>query len=101
LAPRLSLFRLLQANAVASYQVIPRGRTSSEPFAAYVYEVRKNGRRVAKIRHNARGEDFEFRMSSLGEWESCDPMIEGGGPEPLRLTTEGERLISERSARPI
>lgn len=81
-----------------TFEIIHRGRAD---HGGYLYEVRKNGRRVAEVRHNHRGEEFEIRVSSLGDWEPCEPIIDGGGPEPLRLTYDGAALLLKHLARPI
>jgi len=57
------------------------------------FDVWSGGRHVAEIEHDHRGD--EFRLWAGGRWISCGRIVEGGGIFPLRLTSEGVRLLDE------
>jgi hypothetical protein len=68
---------------------------AAEPRAAfghYVYIVRRDGREVARYRHDYRGEpvDMRFpdgrRIPSPPAGTVVRPVLEGGGQQPLRLS---------------
>lgn len=73
------------------FEVIHRGRDAS---GSYLYEIRENGRKVADIQHNHKGEEYFIRRSSLHEWREFDDVLEGGGPEPLRISASGVDRLS-------
>jgi hypothetical protein len=75
---------------VPDFEVIHRKR---EADGSYLFEIRQDGRKVAEIKHNHRGEDHYIRRSSLRAWEEFDDVLEGGGPEPLRLGKAGRDLL--------
>jgi hypothetical protein len=72
---------------------------SGRERGGYVYEIRHRGHKVAELWHDFRGEEPHIRISSLAEWTPFEKILEGGGPEPLRLSTEGEALLSEYLSR--
>jgi hypothetical protein len=74
------------------FDVIQRGRDAS---GSYVFEIYESGRKVAELKHNHRGEDVYIRRSSLSGWEEFDDVLEGGGPEQLRLSNTGRDLLTK------
>jgi hypothetical protein len=70
-----------------SVNPLPRARR----FDPYRFAILHDGRRVAEIRHDARGEDFQIRTS--GEWKPCARIFSGGGRLPLRLTPAGVQFL--------
>ncbi|MBI3677219.1 MAG: hypothetical protein HY243_11465 [Proteobacteria bacterium] len=60
----------------------------------YVYEISRDGRKVAELSHNHRGEDFFLRLT-LGDWLPVEKILTGGGPEPLKITEPGTKLLEE------
>jgi hypothetical protein len=61
-------------------------------FGHYVYVIRRDGRAVARYRHDYRGEPVDMRLADGRLVPSPPPglrigaVLEGGGPEPLRLS---------------
>ena len=74
------------------YTVKPLPRPSG-PFKGYEFEIWRGSTRVAEYRHNHKGEDAEIRRNWNHDWTSCDDILSGGGPQPLVLTPEGEKLL--------
>lgn len=85
---------------MVGFEVIYNGRVSDDPFSNYLFEIRRAGHRVAELQHNFRGEDHHIRVGAFGEWEPFDGILEGGGPQPLRLSVDGaahlERRLSQK-----
>lgn len=74
------------------FEVIHRGRERS----GYLYEIRKDGRRVVELWHNNRGEEHMIRRSWLGaSWEEFENILEGGGPQPVRVSAWEAELLSK------
>jgi hypothetical protein len=65
-----------------------------KPFGNYRYRIQLDGNVVAEIEHSYRG-DENFMRSPGGNWEATDRSLEGGGPEPIRLTKSGMRDLSK------
>ncbi|MGN6525747.1 MAG: hypothetical protein ACTHL8_05110 [Burkholderiaceae bacterium] len=68
---------------------------SGEPrasFGHWVYIVRRDGEAVARYRHDYRGEPVDMRfldgrlVPPPPAGTVIQPVLEGGGPEPLRLS---------------
>lgn len=76
------------------FEVVHRGRVSTEPFSGYLYEIRQADRKVAELTHNHRGEEYYIRAGGLGSWEPFEDILEGGGARPLRVTSAGAALLS-------
>ena len=79
------------------YTVAHAGRESDAPFSAYLYDVFRDGEKVAQLGHDYRGEDHWINLPE-GKWIALpQQVILGGGPEPLTLSLVGveaiERLI--------
>jgi hypothetical protein len=70
-----------------------------EGFGNYPYSVALNGKIVAEIEHDYRGDAHYVRLPD-GPWCDCDRIIAGGGPEPLALTADGITLISKLIGQP-
>lgn len=81
---------------MAEFESIHRDRATGDPPSSYIYEIRRNGVRIAELRHNHRGEEFFIRVGSMGKWEPFDDVLEGGGSEPLRMTTAGTAILKRR-----
>jgi hypothetical protein len=82
---------------MTEYTVTHAGRESSEPFSNYRFDVSRDGRKVAELSHDYRGDEHWMRLPG-GTWKTLPHrIIEGGGPNPLALSSEGvnavERLI--------
>jgi hypothetical protein len=75
-----------------SYNVRALGKESSEPFSNYLYEISRDGRKVAELSHDHRGDEF-FIRKPFGDWVATDRLIDGGGPEPLVITSVGSTII--------
>ena len=71
--------------------VVYAGREGAD-FSSYLYRVLRDDECVAEISHTYRG-DEHFLRKPTGEWQSSDRLIEGGGPEPLRLSEPGARAV--------
>ena len=74
---------------LTEYVVTPLPR--ERRFDPYRFAIWRDGRRVAEIRHSARGADFELRTN--GGWVRCEPMFSGGGRLPLKVTAAGALLL--------
>lgn len=84
---------------MSAFEVIRKGRGGEAAFASYLYEIRRDGRKVAEFRHSYRNEDYEIRRSSLDQWEEFDDILEGGGPQPLRVSASGGDALSQYLAK--
>lgn len=80
---------------MSDFEVIHRGRESDAAFARHLYEIRKNGRKVAEFSHSYRNEDRAIRRSSLDRWENFESILEGGGPQPLRVSAIGMVILTK------
>jgi len=80
---------------MSEFEVIRRGRDGAKAFAPYLYEIRKGGQKIAEYRHSYRNEEHEIRRSSLGQWEEFDDILEGGGPQPLQVSSSGADALSQ------
>lgn len=80
------------------FEVVHRGRVSDEAFSNYTYEIRLAGRRVAEFQHNFRGEEHMLRVGAFGAWEPFENILEGGGPQPLRVSAYGATQLRRRLA---
>jgi len=74
--------------------VVHAGREGAEPFSNYFYRVFRGERCVAEISHTYRGDEHFIRKPG-GEWQSTDQLIEGGGPQPLRLSNVGVQTVEK------
>lgn len=78
---------------MSSFTVRHDGRDGEQPFSNYLYAILKDDRLVAQVSHTYRGDEHFIRLVG-GEWrELPERIVDGGGPEPLRLTKSGNRLI--------
>lgn len=73
------------------------GREAGD-FSPYLYRVFRGEVCVAEISHTSRGDEHFLRKPN-GEWHSSDRLVEGGGPEPLRLSGAGVRVVERLLAR--
>ena len=53
----------------------------AEEFGDYLYEIWRDGVRIAEFRHDFRGE--EARMRTGGDWAWCDYPFEGIPPDKV------------------
>ncbi len=73
--------------------MVPARREAGD-FSPYLYRVFRGDECVAEISHTYRG-DEHFLRKPHGEWQSSDRLIEGGDPEPLRLSKTGVRAVEK------
>ena len=65
-----------------------------EPFGDYLYDVFLDGRKVAEISHDYRGDDLAIYVAGQRvdlDWSS----FRGGGPEPVVLGDYAVRKLDE------
>jgi hypothetical protein len=75
------------------YVITHAGRTSVEPFSNYLFEIFQDGRKVAELTHDFRGDDFCMRLPG-GQWVAVsNRTLEGGGPQPLVLSLAGAKAV--------
>ena len=78
---------------MSRFTITHAGRDSSEPFSNYLFDVSYDGRKVAELGHDYRGDEHWMRLPG-GPWVSlAERVIEGGGPQPLTLSPTGERAL--------
>ena len=73
--------------------MVHAGREAGD-FSPYLYRVLRRDECVAEISHTYRGDEHFLRRPN-GEWQPSDRLIEGGGPEPLRLSKAGVRAVEK------
>jgi hypothetical protein len=77
---------------MSGFEVVHRGRDRG----GYLYLIQSSGRAVAELWHNHRGEEHMIKRSSLGgQWEGFENILDGGGPEPLRVSAWGAEVLSK------
>lgn len=77
-----------------AYAVTHAGRENGEPFSNYVFDVTIDGRKVAELSHDYRGDAHWMRLPN-GPWiELPERIIEGGGPQPLTLSSAGVETVA-------
>jgi hypothetical protein len=80
---------------MSAYEVAHAGRESGEPFSNYLFEVTRNGQKVAELSHDYRGDEHWMRLPE-GRWISLvDRIIEGGGPQPLAISSAGIKGLDQ------
>lgn len=78
---------------MSRYTVTHAGRESSEPFSNYLFDVFRDGRKVAELSHDYRGDEHWLRLPG-GRWMALpNRIIEGGGPQPLALSSAGVKAV--------
>jgi len=81
--------------SMSRYTVAHAGRENNEPFSCYLYEVFRDGRKVAELRHDYRGDEHWLRLLG-GSWVTLpERILEGGGPHPLALSKSGTRALDQ------
>lgn len=76
------------------YKVVHAGRESTEPFSNYLFEVTSNGRKVAELSHDYRGDEHWMRLPE-GPWIPVpDRIIVGGGQQPLAISSMGVKILN-------
>jgi hypothetical protein len=72
------------------YRIEQDDSTKRKSFGPYTYRIYEDDRLVAKYWHDYRGDDhgIEFVTGTVGDFPfpRMTDFIEGGGPEPLRLS---------------
>ncbi|MDP2260204.1 MAG: hypothetical protein Q8J89_10865 [Caulobacter sp.] len=80
---------------MGGYTVSHAGRESSEPFSRYLFHVASDGKIVAELSHDYRGEEHWIRRPG-DRWAALpERVIQGGGPAPLTLTSAGVRAVEQ------
>lgn len=78
---------------MSEYEIAHAGRESSEPFSNYLFAVSRAGRKVAELSHDYRGDEHWMRLPG-GRWVTLpERIIEGGGPQPLTLSSAGVKAL--------
>ena len=77
---------------MSKFTVIHAGREEAGAFSNYLYRVLAGDRCVAELSHTYRGDEHFIRKPG-GEWCPSDRLIEGGGPQPLRLSKAGIKAV--------
>jgi hypothetical protein len=72
-----------------------------ESFGAYKYKIYKNEILIANYWHDYRGDEHEIEFIN-GEKEGWPvgrmvDFIQGGGPQPLTLSTKAEAYLDQRT----
>jgi len=79
---------------MSQYTVSHAGRESGEPFANYLFDVSQDGRKIAELSHDYRGDEHWMRLPG-GSWVPLsERIIEGGGPQPLYLSAAGIKAVN-------
>ena len=78
-------------------------RDPTDRVGRHWFSIHRQGRRVARLWNSSRLEDYGvvFLDGSGEDWPlggNSLAFLEGGGPEPLRLTEGAERWLSEQLA---
>jgi hypothetical protein len=78
---------------MSTYIVALAGRESAEPLSNYLFEVTRNGRKVAELSHDYRGDEHWMRLPE-GRWITLpDRIIIGGGSQPLAISSSGVKAL--------
>lgn len=77
------------------HQRVPR-----EPFGSYYFRIALDGRLVAHLWHDHRGDDYGLILpdgtKDPGPLESLSDFLTGGGPGPLLLTPRAVAYLDEK-----
>lgn len=80
---------------MSRYTVAPAGRENGEPFSNYLFDVFRDGHKVAELSHDYRGDEHWMRLPG-GSWKTLsDRIIEGGGSQPLALSKAGIEVVDQ------
>ena len=80
-------------SGMKSYTITHAGRESKEPFSNYLFDVFRDGQKLAELRHDYRGDEHWMRLPGSRWVTAPERIIEGGGPEPLVLSTTGVKAM--------
>jgi hypothetical protein len=84
---------LSKVSCMSAFEVAHAGRESAEPFTNCLFEVTRNGRKVAELSHDYRGDEHWMRLPG-GQWIALpNRIIEGGGPQPLAISSAGVKAL--------
>jgi hypothetical protein len=97
------LHRLMAGEAPArpmNYRIEHDRSAKRQGFEPYSYLIYEDDRRIAKYWHDYRGDEqrIEF-LDGRGDdlpFGRMTEFIEGGGPEPLRISERGRAYLSSR-----
>ena len=82
------------------YRIEQDDSTKRESFSEYTYRIYGDDRLIARYSHDHRGDDhgIEFLTGTAGDWPfpRMTDFIEGGGPEPLRLSDRAVAYLNSR-----
>jgi hypothetical protein len=83
-----------------SYRIEQDPRASRDSFPAYTYRIYEADRLVARYWHDHRGDDhgIKFVDGHSEDWPVglMTEFLEGGGPEPLRLSDRAVTYLNAR-----
>ncbi len=92
--------RVENGNTEADWTIDYDDARAREPFGMYRYRIRRNGLVVARYWHDHRGEEhgIEFANGVIVDWPvgRMSDFVEGGGPEPRRLSTRAIAFLAPR-----
>jgi hypothetical protein len=78
---------------VSKFAIVHRGRESAEEFSNYVFDVVCDGRKVAELSHDYKGDEHWIRLPGESWATLAERVIQGGGPQPLQLSAAGVRAV--------
>jgi hypothetical protein len=85
------------------YRIEQDESTKRLSFSPYIYRIYDGNRLIAEYWHDQRGDEhgIEFIDGRSEGWPvgRMIEFIEGGGPEPLRLTEQAQAYLKERLSR--
>ena len=75
-----------------AYSVRQRDREATAG-ADYVYDIFRDGKKVAEFRHNFRGEDTELRTT--GRWIAVQDILVDDQSPPHRVSDRGAAILDQ------
>jgi len=85
-----------------SYRIELDDSTKRECLGSYTYRIYDGDRLVARYWHDFRGDEhgIEFVNGTKEDWPvgQMTDFIEGGGPEPLRLSDRAMAYLKDRQS---
>jgi len=83
------------------YRIEQDDSTKRESFGNYTYRIYEGDRLIARYWHDHRGDEhgIEFITGAVGNWPfpRMTDFIEGGGPEPLRISDRAVDYLKSHS----
>lgn len=77
---------------MTDYKIVYRDR--AEAFGNYKFDVLVGTATIFQIEYTYNGDEHFMRVPN-GEWISTDRLVDGGGPEPLRLNSQGLAIVAK------